>query len=109
MCESRPPTIPPTSPTPRSSPSRTPRTGPPKRPRGASNWKSPPGWPPASPGAAPPAGPRAEPVILGKRPDIERFLKSPTNDVRAALIYGRDLGVVRERGHELAARIAKDP
>ena len=48
-------------------------------------------------------------MILGKRPDIERFLKAPTSDVRAALIYGRDLGVVRERGHELAARIARDP
>jgi len=48
-------------------------------------------------------------VILGKRPDIERFLKTPAPDVRAALIYGRDLGVVRERGQELAARIAKDP
>ena len=48
-------------------------------------------------------------MILGKRPEIERFLKSPTGDVRAALIYGRDLGVVRERGHELAGRIARDP
>jgi DNA polymerase-3 subunit delta len=48
-------------------------------------------------------------MILGKRPDIERFLKVPTPGVRAAVIYGRDLGVVRERGRELAARIAKDP
>jgi len=48
-------------------------------------------------------------MILGKRPDIERFLKRPDGGVRAALIYGRDLGVVRERGQELAGRIAKDP
>jgi DNA polymerase-3 subunit delta len=48
-------------------------------------------------------------VILGKRPDIERFLARPDTDVRAALIYGRDLGVVRERGQQLAAKIAKDP
>ncbi|MFI4950166.1 MAG: DNA polymerase III subunit delta [Caulobacterales bacterium] len=48
-------------------------------------------------------------MILGKRPDIERFLKSPGGEIRAALIYGRDLGVVRERGQELAGRIAKDP
>nr|MEA2797707.1 polymerase subunit delta [Phenylobacterium sp.] len=48
-------------------------------------------------------------MILGKRPDIERFLKSPDSQIRAALIYGRDLGVVRERGQELARRIAKDP
>ena len=48
-------------------------------------------------------------MILGKRPDIERFLSRPEAGVRAALIYGRDMGVVRERGQELAARIAKDP
>ena len=48
-------------------------------------------------------------MILGKRPDVERFLRQPDGQVRAALIYGRDLGVVRERGQELARRIAKDP
>ncbi|HEY8573597.1 DNA polymerase III subunit delta [Phenylobacterium sp.] len=48
-------------------------------------------------------------MILSKRPDIERFLKSPDAAIRAAVIYGRDLGVVRDRGHQLAARIAKDP
>ena len=48
-------------------------------------------------------------MILGKRPDIERFLKAPTQGVRAALSYGRDLGVVRERGQELASRIVSDP
>jgi DNA polymerase-3 subunit delta len=48
-------------------------------------------------------------MILGKRPDIERFLSRPDADIRAALIYGRDMGVVRERGQQLAARIAKDP
>jgi DNA polymerase-3 subunit delta len=48
-------------------------------------------------------------MILGKRPDIERFLSRPDPQIRAALIYGRDLGVVRERGQELAKKIAKDP
>lgn len=48
-------------------------------------------------------------MILSKRPDIERFLKGPDPKIRAAVIYGRDLGVVRDRGHELAAKIAKDP
>jgi DNA polymerase-3 subunit delta len=53
-------------------------------------------------------------VILGKRPDIERFLARPDDaiggaGIRAALIYGRDLGVVRDRGHQLAAKIARDP
>jgi DNA polymerase-3 subunit delta len=48
-------------------------------------------------------------VILSRRPDIERFLNAPEAGVRAVLIYGRDLGVVRDRGHQLARRIAKDP
>lgn len=48
-------------------------------------------------------------MILKRRPDIERFLKAPDPSVRAALIYGPDLGVVRDRGHELARAVAKDP
>ena len=48
-------------------------------------------------------------MILAKRPDIERFLKSPDPGVRVAVIYGRDMGVVRDRGHQLAARIAANP
>jgi DNA polymerase-3 subunit delta len=48
-------------------------------------------------------------VILSKRPDVERFLRQPESAIRAAVIYGRDLGVVRERGHQLAKVIAKDP
>ncbi len=48
-------------------------------------------------------------MILSRRPDIERFLKSPDPAVRAAVIHGRDLGVVRDRGQELARRLVKDP
>lgn len=48
-------------------------------------------------------------MILSKRPDIERFLGKPDPAVRAALIYGRDLGVVRDRGHQLAAKLVPDP
>ncbi len=48
-------------------------------------------------------------MILGRRPDIERFLRAPDPAVRAALIYGRDLGVVRDRGHELAGRVVVNP
>ena len=48
-------------------------------------------------------------MILGRRPDIERFLSRPDAAVRAALIYGRDLGVVRDRGHQLAAKIVPNP
>ena len=48
-------------------------------------------------------------MILTRRPDIERFLKSPDSNVRAVLIYGRDAGMVRERGDQLAAKIVKDP
>ncbi|WP_091735890.1 DNA polymerase III subunit delta [Phenylobacterium immobile] len=44
-------------------------------------------------------------MILSRRPDIERFLRSPDPQIRAVLIYGRDLGVVRERGRELAKRL----
>lgn len=46
---------------------------------------------------------------LNRRPDIERFLKEPAAGVRAAVIFGRDLGVVRDRAQQLARRIAKDP
>lgn len=48
-------------------------------------------------------------MILSKRPDIERFLGRPDAGIRAALIYGRDLGVVRDRGHQLAAKIVPNP
>jgi DNA polymerase-3 subunit delta len=48
-------------------------------------------------------------VILSKRPEIERFLASPPADVRAAVIYGRDRGQVRERADQLAGRITERP
>ncbi|WP_374469464.1 DNA polymerase III subunit delta [Phenylobacterium sp.] len=48
-------------------------------------------------------------MILSKRPDIERFLKQPDAGVRAAVIYGRDIGVVRDRGHQLARKVADNP
>lgn len=48
-------------------------------------------------------------MILSKRPDIERFLSRPEANIRAALIYGRDIGVVRDRGHALAAKITPNP
>ena len=48
-------------------------------------------------------------MILAKRPDIERFLARPDTAVRAALIYGRDMGVVRDRGHQLAAKLVPNP
>ena len=48
-------------------------------------------------------------MILSKRPDIERFLRQPDAGVRAAILYGRDSGVVRDRGQQLAAKIAKHP
>jgi len=48
-------------------------------------------------------------MILSRRPDIERFLSRPDAQIRAALIYGRDLGVVRDRGHQLAARTVPNP
>lgn len=48
-------------------------------------------------------------MILNKRPDIERFLSRPDAAIRVALIYGRDIGVVRDRGHALAAKITPNP
>lgn len=48
-------------------------------------------------------------MILSRRPDIERFLSRPDAGVRAALIYGRDMGVVRDRGHQLAAKLVPNP
>ena len=48
-------------------------------------------------------------MILRRRPDIDRFLKSPGPEIRAALIFGRDLGVVRERAAELAGHLTDRP
>jgi DNA polymerase-3 subunit delta len=48
-------------------------------------------------------------MILSKRPDIERFLRTPDSAIRAALIYGRDIGVVRDRANQLAAKVAERP
>ncbi len=48
-------------------------------------------------------------MILSKRPDIERFLAAPPAEVRAAVIYGRDRGQVRERASALAGRITARP
>ena len=48
-------------------------------------------------------------MILSKRPDIERFLKAPSPEVRAAVIYGRDRGQVRERADALAGKVAARP
>ena len=48
-------------------------------------------------------------MILSKRPDIERFLAKPDPQVRAVLIYGRDLGVVRDRAEQLAGKVVERP
>jgi len=48
-------------------------------------------------------------VILNRRPDLEKFLARPDPRVRAAVIYGRDLGVVRERAAQLARGVTEDP
>ena len=44
-------------------------------------------------------------MILSKRPDIDRYLSRPDPLIRAAVIYGRDMGVVRDRGNLLAAKM----
>jgi len=48
-------------------------------------------------------------MILARRPEIERYLKAPDPDVRCAVIWGRDRGVVRERAKALALQITPDP
>ena len=48
-------------------------------------------------------------MILSRRPDIERFLGHPDPNVRAALIYGRDRQVVRDRAVALAAKVVPRP
>jgi DNA polymerase-3 subunit delta len=48
-------------------------------------------------------------LILSKRPDIERFLGAPPPEIRAAVIYGRDRGQVRERADALAAKVTARP
>jgi DNA polymerase-3 subunit delta len=48
-------------------------------------------------------------VILSKRVEADRFLSAPPREIRAALIYGRDRGGVRERAHALAAKLVPDP
>jgi len=44
-------------------------------------------------------------MILAKRPDIERFLAKPDPQIRVVVIYGRDIGVVRDRARGLAGKI----
>lgn len=48
-------------------------------------------------------------MILSKRPEIDRFLKAPSPEFRAALIWGRDRGGVRERAETLAGAVAERP
>jgi DNA polymerase-3 subunit delta len=48
-------------------------------------------------------------MILSKRPDVERFLKEPTPDIRAVVLYGKDRGVVRDRANALAKRVVERP
>lgn len=44
-------------------------------------------------------------MILSKRAEAERFLAHPPAGIRAAVIWGRDRGGVRERGDALASRL----
>lgn len=48
-------------------------------------------------------------MILSKKPEIDRFLAGPGSDIRAALIYGKDRGIVRERSNQLAAKATANP
>jgi DNA polymerase-3 subunit delta len=48
-------------------------------------------------------------LIVSKRADIDRFLAGPPPEVRAAVIYGRDRAIVRERADALAAKVVARP
>jgi DNA polymerase-3 subunit delta len=48
-------------------------------------------------------------MIVSRHGEIDVFLNSPPSTVRAALIYGRDLAIVRERAEILAARVTERP
>jgi DNA polymerase-3 subunit delta len=47
-------------------------------------------------------------VILSKRPEVERFLRSPDPGVRAAVIHGKDRSGVAERAETLCRAITPD-
>lgn len=47
-------------------------------------------------------------MILSKRPEIERFLKTPDSHVRAALIHGKDRSGVQERAVTLCKTVTSD-
>ncbi len=48
-------------------------------------------------------------MLITRRADIDRFLAAPGAGVRAAVIHGRDQGVVRERAQSLALVITERP
>jgi len=48
-------------------------------------------------------------MILKRRPDVERFLEAPGPTVRAALIYGPEAGIARERAQTLAGAVTARP
>lgn len=48
-------------------------------------------------------------MLLNRRPEVETFLKTPAAAVRAAVIHGRDHGLVQERGAQLAKAVTERP
>lgn len=48
-------------------------------------------------------------MILKRRADLEKFLAGPGPAFRAAVIHGKDQGMVRERGKTLAAAVTETP
>lgn len=48
-------------------------------------------------------------MVQKKPAEVERFLASPDEGTRAALIFGKDRGGVRERADRLAGVVATDP
>jgi len=46
---------------------------------------------------------------IKRRPDVDRFLTQPDREHCAAVFYGRDRGVVRERADAVAAKVVRNP
>jgi DNA polymerase-3 subunit delta len=46
---------------------------------------------------------------MSRSPDIERFIAGPPAGIRAAIVHGRDLGLVRERAANLGRAVTANP
>lgn len=48
-------------------------------------------------------------MLITRRPDIDKFLGAPPKTILAAVIHGRDRGVVRDRADTLSKKVTANP